>query len=400
MSVGQRLSGLGYHEYVTERPIQGGASLDILCVITAMGCGGAERRLAWLVNRLSDRGHRIALRVLHENGVFFDIDDRIETRFFSDDHHRIFTAPARFWKRSGWLRRQVAAFEPDVVLSFIDVANVVALVSTRGLDVPVVVSERGFPPRSRIPWYYRLLRDRVYRFADAIVVQTDEAASWALKVAHGRTVAVLPNPVTQPQDGGFPAADTALPAGRRIAAMGRLVVEKGFDLLIEAWSSIADRHPGWTVVIFGEGPERDRLERLIADRSLSGRIHLAGQVVDTDALLTRCDLFVMSSRHEGFPNALCEAMACGLAPVSFDCPAGPRNIIRSGIDGVLVPAGDVAALAAQISRLLTDEDLRNDLSGRAVEIVSRFDAETILDSWEDLLRDAAENSGAGAGRCG
>jgi glycosyltransferase involved in cell wall biosynthesis len=351
-----------------------------------MGCGGAERQLAWMVNRLTERGHAVVLTVLHSLESHFQVNASIRLRFFANDHPRVLTPAGRFWMRRQWLRKQIIDGRPDVVLSFINVANVITLLASSGVRVPVVVAERGFPPLSQIPWHYRRLRGLLYRRADAIAVQTDEAAAWVRTIAPRSMVEVIPNPVPPPPvnlstEVGFP-----IPAGRKIVAMGRLVPEKGFDLLIAAYALIAARFPEWTLMILGDGPERSDLERQIAANSLEDRVLLPGQVDEPALVLRECDFFVMSSHHEGFPNALCEAMACGLPAVSFDCPAGPRNIIRSAIDGILVPAGDVAALASQMSALMIDEPRRLEMARRAPEVVSRFDATRILDAWEHLLR--------------
>jgi glycosyltransferase involved in cell wall biosynthesis len=137
----------------------------------------------------------------------------------------------------------------------------------------------------------------------------------------------------------------------------------------------------------GEGPERGSLERLIDAYGLRERVTLLGQVQQPGAYLLESELFVLSSRHEGFPNALCEAMACGLAAVSFDCPAGPRHIIRHGADGLLVPAGDVQALSREMSSLMSDSLLRRRLGNRAAEVSARFDATEIFPVWEKVLRE-------------
>ncbi len=373
-----------------------GHPVSIMCVITAMGCGGAERVLAWLASGLARRGHRVALRILHEPGTFYEIHENVDVRCFTDDHLRPVSWPPRFLRRRAWLRRQMASPRPDVVLSFIDVANVVTLTAASGLGLPVVVGERAYPPRNATPVPYKILRRWLYRRAALVVVQTPEAATWARGVVAADRVRVLANAVPRPEPRVARTPLPALPAGPRIVAMGRLAPEKGFDLLVAAFALVAERHPGWSLVILGEGPLRSNLEQQVHNLGIADRVVIPGVVEAPERVLAASDLFVLSSRHEGFPNALCEAMACGLPVVSFDCPVGPRNIVRDAVDGLLVPDGDVATLASAVEGLILDEERRRELGRRAREVVDRFAEEATLAAWEDLLVDAA-NSGVCSG---
>ena len=173
-------------------------------------------------------------------------------------------------------------------------------------------------------------------------------------------------------------------------ALGRLARHKGFDLLLEAFRQVADKHPQWIVEIYGEGDQRQDLERLCAAWNLDRRILLPGWTRDPQAVLSRADLFVLPSRYEGFPNALLEAMACGLASVSFACSEGLSEIVRSEVDGLLVPAEDVAALAVALDRLMSDEGLRRRLGERARDVVQRFSSARFFRQWDAVGARAAE----------
>jgi glycosyltransferase involved in cell wall biosynthesis len=170
--------------------------------------------------------------------------------------------------------------------------------------------------------------------------------------------------------------------------MGRMTEQKGFDLLLEAFARVAARHTEWQLEIWGEGPLRSELERVRERWRLSGRARFPGRTEDAYGVLRAADLYVLSSRYEGFPMVLCEAMAVGLPVVAFDCRTGPREIVRDGVDGLLVPAGDIDALARALDRLMGDVEARARLGARAPEVCERFGLARVLALWDQVF-DAA-----------
>ena len=192
----------------------------------------------------------------------------------------------------------------------------------------------------------------------------------------------------------IPIVDPILPpagivrGGRKLLlAVGRLEHQKGTDRLIDAFALLASAHPDWDLVILGEGAERKSLTAQIHRAGLADRVLMPGQAGNVGEWYARADLYVLPSRFEGFPNTLAEAMAHGLAAVAFDCDTGPRDIIRHDRDGLLVPPGDVPALAAALERLMGDAALRERFAAAAIATRDRYSEAAVLRQWESLFRE-------------
>jgi GalNAc-alpha-(1->4)-GalNAc-alpha-(1->3)-diNAcBac-PP-undecaprenol alpha-1,4-N-acetyl-D-galactosaminyltransferase len=361
--------------------------MRITLVISRLFTGGAERVLSLMANYWATHQKEVTLiTVASEELDCYALHPgvkRIGLNLEVSSAH--LTQAARH--NAGRLRRlrqEIRRSQPDVVISFLNRTNVLTLLACVGLNAPVIVSERIDPRQRSIGVVWGGLRYLLYRKADGLVVQSQAVCEWAKKFIGERAVHVIPNPVEAPPAGPdrvFRPPGT----GRTIVAMGRLARQKGFDLLLRAWRLCAEKYPSWSLVILGEGEERRQLESLAIELGLKDRVSFPGRVQDPTLVLQGADLFVMSSRYEGFPNALLEAMACGVAVISTDCPSGPREIIRDGVDGVLVRPNDIDALAAGMDRLMGDCLERKRLASHAGEITERFSLEQVMSKWEAVV---------------
>lgn len=360
--------------------------MRLVLLIPALGAGGAERVMSLMANHWAGRGWDIRLLTLDDGArpPFFPLHEEVRHRplgLLRDSANPV-QAVWNNARRLLGLRAAIRAERPEAVISFLDTTNVLCLLATLGLGLPVVVSEHTNPERYWLKPIWHRLRRWVYPLAHRVVVLTPRTLEF-FPVSLRPKLRVVPNPVVPSAVGG--RVDIPLPAGRLIVALGRLVESKGFDLLIEAFARLGPRYPDWSLLILGEGPARAGLEALRGRLGLDGRVGLPGWVSRPETVLGRADLFVLSSRFEGFPMALCEAMAAGVAVVAADCPTGPREIVRDGVDGLLVPAEDAAALAVAMERLMADGEERRRCAARAVEVVERFGMDRIMALWEAAL---------------
>lgn len=365
--------------------------MKICCVIDSLASGGAERVMTRLAGGLARRGHTTDLVTLAPDiPDFYPSPAGVNRVRVPAAANRRWYDLAGQWRRVAALRAAVSELRPDAVISFIDATNVLSLAAFPSGRPPVIACERVNPRYSTIGPHWRLLRRLLYPRAARVVMQTGDTLELALAQRPRWKAVKIPNPVERPpaQKGARPAF---LALQRNIAAAGRLTRQKGFDLLLRAFSGLADKYPDWQLTIAGEGPERKNLEKLAAGLGLSGRVALPGKLPSLDALLANSDIFALSSRFEGFPNVLAEALARGLPAVSFNCPSGPAEIVRDGVDGLLVAPENTDALADALASLMSDGARRAAMAARAPEVCGRFSEESYLDSWERLLTEVMES---------
>ncbi|MEV4327019.1 glycosyltransferase family 4 protein [Microbispora rosea] len=170
-----------------------------------------------------------------------------------------------------------------------------------------------------------------------------------------------------------------------VVAAGRLVKQKGFDLLLPAFAQVVKEHPEWRLRVFGTGPKKAALRALIKEHGLSAHVTLMGRTNRLDDELARASIYALSSRFEGLPMVMIEAMTHALPIVAFDCPTGPGDVLTDGTDGVLVPSGDVDALAAAINRLIADRDLRLRMGAAAAVTAGEYAPQNVMPLWENLF---------------
>jgi glycosyltransferase involved in cell wall biosynthesis len=270
------------------------------------------------------------------------------------------------------------------------VTNVTTMMASAGLGVSVIVAEHSNPRVNPANRTWRLLRRLTYRFAEKVVVLNEDAADY-FRQTKNTSVRVIPNPVVSPALNQT-RADSQV-GSRMLVAMGRLVYVKGFDLLLRAFAKLKDKRADWELTILGEGPLRAELESLRDELGLANTVTFPGTVTNPDHFLSQADLFVMSSRVEGFPMALCEAMASGLPVICTEYSSGPREIITDEFDGLLVPSEDVTALANAMDRLMGDALTRKRFGLNAVAVAERFSIRRVMGLWEEILNDCVLRRG-------
>lgn len=285
------------------------------------------------------------------------------------------------------LRRVVKSFRPDIVLGMMTTASVLSVLACAGLSCRVIATEHTHPPSQTLSGFWQRLRRLTYPRAASVVALTRGTADWLAQHVPGSRLAVIPNPVHFPLPRAEPVLTPVSGDGRkRLLAVGRLHADKGFDLLIQAYAQLAPSHPDWDLVILGEGEERRALQTQVREAGLEPRISMPGRAGNVGDWYDSADLYVLTSRFEGLSNTLLESMASGLAAVSFDCDTGPREIVREGVDGVLVrPNGDVPALCKALDAVMSNDADRQRMAQAATDVRDRFSAARVLQKWQELF---------------
>lgn len=352
--------------------------MRITCVIGTLAAGGAERMMTYLCNGLAARGHQITLLTLDERVPdFYSLSPAVKRVRLGLPAWSFLGALARFYH----LTRAVRGTRPQVVISFMTLSVLAACLCLR---IPYIYADHLDVRYLTYSCKWRVLRNLLLRFASTVTVlsQRDlqfiqhKHPAWRAQVVYNPALAAPAHQSARP--------DFFKPGYRYVLAVGRLVAQKGFDRLLEAWGLLEETRTGWRLAIIGQGEDEASLKQQAQAFDCVDFIPPQSSIFPA---YQHADVLAMSSRAEGFPLVLLEAMACGLPAVSFAC-TGPDVIIRNGVDGVLVEPDNIQAFASALARLMQEEPLRRALAARAPEVVERFSLNNYLDAYENLCKQA------------
>lgn len=253
-------------------------------------------------------------------------------------------------------------------------------------NIPVILSERvdpSFFPTNKI---HRFIKKVLFSISNGIVFQTEYARSYYSRVIQKKGI-VIPNPVTLDNLKSYASLTTK----KEIVAVGRLSEEKNFKMLINAFSKLNNND--YILKIFGDGPLKGDLLELIAKLDLGNKVFLVGHTNNVSEHITQADIFVLSSNHEGMPNALIESLALGLACISTDFKSGgARALIENRVNGLLIPVNNEEALISALNTLLDDPELKNNIKENALNIRNKYDRKIIIKCWIDFIKSKVDAS--------
>lgn len=351
--------------------------------IPTLTAGGAERVASILANQWSKK-HPVIVFTYFDEPQFYKLNPQVKINCLGFRVDRaafkrtinVIHALIRF-------RRLLFQVRPRFVLSFMNKYNAFCLAALTGTGIPVIVSERG-SPTEKLPRLRVFARDSLYPRAAGVICQTNAGHHFIHSCCRLQRSTVIPNPVVALID-----VKTRQPQ-QTILNVSRFVHGKAHDHLLRAFAQMAVK--GWRLVLCGDGPCRDALEQQARALGIADRIEFAGLVQDLRPYFRRAGMFAFSSLHEGYPNALAEAMLAGLPCVSYDCPTGPSDLIVSEQNGLLVPVGDVSALSAAMDRLAADPLLAARLGSAAANLANDLLPERIARQYLRFCLDAAAGS--------
>ena len=353
--------------------------MKIMFVVLSLGKGGAERVVSVLANSFVDLHHEVVMVFTSNHKICYQISEQIKIKYLEDEWNINQGAFHRVFRRIQAIRKAIQSEKPDIVISFLSLVNMETAIALMNCNIPLIVSERSNPAVVPSDRMRRLLRRIVYHRPNGFVFQTEQAKQYFSKQIQKKSAIIL-NPLMS----GLPVAFSG-ERTKRIVSVGRLVKEKNYPLLLEAFEKFHKIKPEYILEIYGEGDQEDNIRRIIKEKELTDYVRLMGYCRDVHERINDASMFVMSSNYEGMPNALMEAMAQGLPCISTDCPCGgPQTLIKHQMNGLLVKVGDAEGLAKAMFDIL-EIPLYKELGDKAKAVRTIADPQVVTDKWMEYI---------------
>lgn len=359
--------------------------MNILCIIPTLGHGGAQRVLVELAEHLhTNRLNTISFLVFKgDEDYIYKVSPDIPV-------HCIKTVSGN---NIGWLellrtpiqiRKIVKSINPDTIITFQDVANFPTLLATIGLKTNLIISERVDPTYYTYHATRKILRSLLYPLANSIVVQTQHIADLMPKSTLKR-VKVIPNPA--PEVASLARPDIPFQQNFQAIAAGRLEDQKNFSFLINAIAHAQPHLKNWQVAIYGEGSQRKVLQKQIETLGLKRLVTIHKACDNLGIKMQQSNMFLLSSKFEGFPNVLLEAIAHGLPCIANRRVSGVKEMIQDGVNGILLPEkhNTPELFGDALAKLANNPDLLKKMGARSAYVATLYHRKSIYRQWQDLL---------------
>lgn len=361
--------------------------------------GGADKVIVEKANYFVNHGYDVTIVTEAQMGrkLSFSLDEKVKHIDMGIDFNRQYSLHGLQRLMTYWsmlreykkrLKKTLIKERPDIVITImgrsIDFITDIHDGSIKVGEVHSVKSNvRSLNVMERKGGLHRIVAQlmrwhvngKVSRLDAMVLLTQQDADSWT----EAKQTFVIPSAVPY-----FPEQSSTL-NNKQVLMVARYNDAKGYEYMVEAWQSVHERHPDWILNVYGSGELHDDVIRWIQKRQLSSSMILHDPVDNVMDKYLESSIFVMSSRYEAFPMVLLEAMACGVPCVSFDCPYGPRNIIRNGEDGYLVGYLNSQALADSICQLIENEPLRKKFGAKARQNIRRFSQDAVMLQWDKLF---------------
>jgi len=351
--------------------------MKIIFVVDQMREGGAERVIAGLSNEMTIYKHELYIVMLNENEA--------RSHYIVNENVKLIPIKSVYNKNNPikkvlLLKKCIIEIRPDIVISFLHHINIYTDLAITGLKIPHIVSERNDPKRRPEGRFMRILRNYVFWKSDGCVFQTNNAKHFFSKSIQIKST-IIPNPIIL-----MHSPNTTNKREKMITAVGRLVPQKNYNMMLNAFSLFSERNQGYKLIICGEGYYRSNIEKLIMDLNLCDNVSLVGQVANPHEIIYSSAVFALSSDYEGMPNALMEAMALGVPSVSTDCPSGgPSELIINNENGILVPVGNEQAMADAFDKIVNHPEFADKISKKAKELYEFYSVKKITQKWLNYI---------------
>ena len=336
--------------------------------------GGAERVVSILSSQMAEQGMPVEVLTYYDKPITYQVSDKVTITALES-----FTGSSNKLHNLLQLRKYFKE-NAKVVISFLAPFNMMAVAANFGNKIPIIVADRNDPTKVPSNIVLRKLRDFLYMFADGVVVQTKKNQQYFNGIVRKKSL-VIYNPIDL---GSYAGCALKCKKEKQFVTAGRLMPQKNQEMMIKAFAAVTKKHPDYQLVIYGEGPSREKLEKLIKELGVESKVFLPGNKKNVHDLMKSAEAFILSSNYEGMPNALIEAMCLGLACVSTKV-SGATDLIADHENGLLTDLNDQEAFTNVMVEIINNPELRVKLAQNATKLNNSLEVSKIMNQWIEFI---------------